>query len=79
MSLFYPVLQVLLLAIIDSARKDTDKVIRIGSHTIRHRRKQKWNISATTWTRVARVGLPIAFILCAIAIVVPGMVNALTA
>ena len=77
LSLFYPVLQVLLLVMIDSARKDTDKVIRIGSQNIKQ--KKKWKIKETTWIRVARLWLPISFILCAIAIVVPGMVYTLTA
>ena len=74
--LLYPVLQVLLLAIIDNVRKDSNKVIRIGSQVFEVKEK-KWKIGATTWITVARVGLPVLCLLSSLAILVPGIVNSL--
>ena len=63
--------QVLLLAIIDSARDGDDKVFRIDTKLIRI----KWKIGGKAWVKVARIGLPIAFLILALLIVVPGIVN----
>ena len=76
--LLYPVLQVLLLAIIDNVRKDNNKVIIIGNQSVEVKKK-KWTIGATTWIVVARVGLPLACLSSALAIVVPGIVNSMSA
>ena len=78
MVLIYPVMQVLLLAIIDSMRREEDKVIRIGNQWIRIKHK-KWKIGEKGWVRMARVGMPIAFLMSGLAIVAPGIVNTLTA
>ena len=71
-------MQVLLLAIIDSMRREEDKVIRIGNQWIRIKHK-KWKIGEKGWVRMARVGMPIAFLMSGLAIVAPGIVNTLTA
>ena len=63
----YPVLQVLLLAIIDSVSMDGDKVVWIGTQKVRIKHK-KWTIGEKGWLRIARVGLPTAFLLIALAI-----------
>ena len=72
--LIYPVLQVLLLAIIDSVSMDGDKVVWIGTQKVRIKHK-KWKIGEKGWLRIARVGLPIAFLLIALAIVAVGMMS----
>ena len=72
--LIYPVLQVLLLAIIDSVSMDGDKVVWIGTQKVRIKHK-KWTIGEKGWLRIARVGLPIAFLLIALAILVVGIVS----
>ena len=72
--LIYPVLQVLLLAIIDSVRKDGDNVVWIGTQKVRIKHK-KWKIGEKGWLRIARVGLPISFLLIALAILVVGIVS----
>ena len=71
-------MQVLLLAIIDSMRREEDKVIRIGNQWIRIKHK-KWKIGEKGWVRMARVGMPIAFLMNGLTIVAPGIVNTLTA
>ena len=71
MSLLYPVAQVLLLAVIDFARDRDDKVFRIDTKLIRI----KWKIGGKAWVKVARIGLPISFLILALLIVVPGIVN----
>ena len=72
--LIYPVLQVLLLAIIDSARKDENGVVMFGKQWVKIKRK-KWMIGAKGWTRVAKVGMPVAFLLIALAILAVGMLS----
>ena len=63
--------QVLLLAVIDFARDRDDKVFRIDTKLIRI----KWKIGGKAWVKVARIGLPISFLILALLIVVPGIVN----
>ena len=72
--LIYPVLQVLLLAIIDTVKKDENHVVRIGKQRVRIKHK-KWRIGEKGWLMIARVGLPVAFLFIALAIVVVGMVS----
>ena len=67
-------MQVLLLAIINSVRKDGDNVVWIGTQKVRIKHK-KWKMGEKGWLTIARMGLPIAFLLIALAIVVVGMVS----
>ena len=76
MVLIYPVLQVLLLAIIQTLSKGKDRVIRIGDHSVRIKPKL-WKIGEKGWLRIARVGLPIACLLIATTILVVGGVSVL--
>ena len=69
MSLCVPMAQVLLHAIIDDLRGDDKKM---GEET-----EKKWWKKASTWITIARVGLPVTYVLVALAIVVPGILNIL--
>ena len=72
MSLCVPMTQVLLHAIIDDLREDDNKVYRMGQEA-----EKKWYKKASNWITFARVGLPIAYVMVALAIVVPGILNKL--
>ena len=71
MSLCVPMTQVLLHAIIDDLRED-NKVFKMGQETAK-----KWYKKASSWTTIARVGLPVTYAVVALAIVVPGILNKL--
>ena len=74
MSLCVPMTQVLLHAIIDDLREDDNKLYyRRGQAT-----EKKWYNMASSWTTIARVGLPLTYVVVALAIVVPGILNILT-
>ena len=72
MSLCVPMIQVLLHAIIDDLRDDDNKVYKMGQET-----EKRWYKKATSWITFARVGLPVAYVVVALAIVVPGILNIL--
>ena len=73
--LLYPVMQVFLLALIDTARKEEeDEVIMMGNHC----NPKRWKVDEKGWVIVAKVIMPIAFIFSGILIVAPGIVNTLT-
>ena len=72
MSLCVPMTQVLLHAINDDLRKDDNKVYKMGQEA-----EKKWYKKASYWITFARVGLPIAYVMVALAIVVPGILNKL--
>ena len=72
MSLCVPMTQVLLNAIIDDLRGDDNKVSRMGQET-----DKKWWQKASAWITIARVGLPVTYVMVALAIVVPGILNIL--
>ena len=72
MSLCVPMTQVLLHAIIDDLRGDDNKVSRMGQEI-----DKKWWQKASSWITIARVGLPVTYVMVALAIVVPGILNIL--
>ena len=72
MSLCIPMTQVLLHTIIEHLRADKNKV-----HKMADMCHQKWYKDTSVWIRMARVGLPVAYMLGACAIVVPGIANIL--
>ena len=59
-------------------RKDSKKVIWIGNQSAELKEK-KWKIGENSWITVARVGVPVTCLLSALVIVVPGIVNSITA
>ena len=59
-------------------RKDSKKVIWIGNQSAEVMEK-KWKIGENSWITVARVGVPVTCLLSALVIVVPGIVNSITA
>ena len=74
MVLLYPVMQVFLLALIDTARKEEDEVIMMGNHC----NPKRWKVGEKGWVIIAKVIMPIEFIFSGIVIVAPGIVNTLT-
>ena len=72
MSLCIPMLQVLLHTIIDDLRTDDNKVFKMGEET-----EERWWKKSSSWIIIARVGLPVTYVLVALAIVVPGILNIL--
>ena len=72
MSLCVPMTQVLLHAIIDDLRGDDNKVFKMGEET-----EKKWWKKSSSWITIARVGLPVTYVMVALAIVVPGILNIL--
>ena len=64
--------QVLLHAIIDDLRGEENKVYRMGPEG-----EKKWWKKASAWITIARVGLPVTYVLVALAIIVPGIYNIL--
>ena len=71
MSLCVPMTQVLLHAIFDDLREDS-KVYKMGQEA-----EKKWYKKASSWIMIARVGLPLTYVVVASAIVVPGILNIL--
>ena len=59
-------------------RKDSKKVIWIGNQLAEVKEK-KWKIGENSWITVARVGVPVTCLFSALVIVVPGIVNSITA
>ena len=59
-------------------RKNRNKIIRIGNRSVEVKEK-KWKIGENSWITVARVGVPVTCLLSALVIVVPGIVNSMTA
>ena len=72
MSLCVPMIQVLLHAIIDELRGDDSKVFKMTEE-----KEKKWWKNTSVWITLARVGLPVAYVLVALAIVMPGILNIL--
>ena len=73
MSLCIPMIHVLLHAVIDDLRNDGDKVTKMGAAE-----KKRWWGKASVWSKFARVGLPLVYMLVAFAIVFPGILNIIT-
>ena len=70
MCLCVPMIQVLLHTIIDDLRDDENKVYKMENVN-----EKKWWKKASVWITIARVGLPLTYMLGALAIVVPGIIN----
>ena len=70
MSLCVPMTQVLLHAIIDDLRANDNKVFRV-----KEAKEKRWWEKTSVWIKIARVGLPVAYMMVALAIVVPGIIN----
>ena len=70
MCLCVPMIQVLLHAIIDDLRGDENKVFKMENVN-----EKKWWKRSSVWITIARVGLPLTYMLGALAIVVPGIIN----
>ena len=73
MNLCVPMIQVLLHSIIDDVRGNDDKVWRMGQAT----NDEKWWKKAYVWITIARVGLPVTYVLFALVIIMPGILNIL--
>ena len=71
MSLCIPAIEMLLHAIIAGLVRHDDKVFTV-SKTVPKRRP--W-MTTSFWVKISRVGLPIAYVVVALAIVLPGVVN----
>ena len=72
MSLCVPMIQVLLHAIIDKLRGEDSKIFKMTEE-----KEKKWWKNCSVWITLARVGLPVAYVLVALAIVMPGILNIL--
>ena len=70
MSLCIPMTQVLLHTIIGGLRANDNEVRNMANMN-----ENKWWKKASVWITIARVGLPMAYMLVALAIVVPGIIN----
>ena len=69
--------EVILLAIIDNLRGNDNKVFKINNKilNIPEAKDKRWWERASVWIAVARVALPVAYVLVALAIIVPGIIN----
>lgn len=72
MNLCVPMIQVLLHSIIDDMRSNDKKARKMGKIT-----EGIWWKKASLWITLARVGLPVTYVLVASAIVTPGIMNVL--
>ena len=69
--------EVILLAIIDNLRGNDNKVFKINNKmlSIPETKGKRWWERTSVWTAIARVALPVAYVLVALAIIVPGIIN----
>ena len=69
--------EVILLATIDNMRVNDNKVFKINNKilNIPEAKGKRWWKRASVWIAVARVALPVAYLLVALAIIVPGIIN----
>ena len=70
--LCFPILEVLLHTIIDDLRHGDDKVTFM---TAKDRGDKKWWRQTSLWIKFARIGMPITYLVIALAIFVPGILN----
>ena len=70
LSLCVPMTQVLLHSIIDDMGQKDNKDSRIGQET-----NEKWWKKVSVWITIARVGLPVTYMLAALFIIMPGILN----
>ena len=68
LSLCVPMTQVLLHSIIDDVGGKDSKDSRIGQVT-----NEKWWKKVSVWITIARVGLPVTYMLAALVIIMPGI------
>ena len=71
--------EVILLALIDNLRSNENKVFMINNKKLRMPEDEeiRWWKRAHSWTAVAKKGLPLAYLLLMLAIVMPGFINTL--
>ena len=76
-NLCVPMFEVILLAIIDNLKGNDNKVFKINNKmlSIPETKERRWWERASVWMAIAKVGLPVAYVLFALAIVVPGIIN----
>ena len=76
-NLCVPMLEVILHAIIDDLRCNENKVFKINNkvYPIPEEKERRWWERASVWIAFAKIGLPMAYMLVALAIVVPGIIN----
>lgn len=70
MCLWVPMTHVLIHAIIDDLRGINDKVFRFDQMT-----GEKWWNKAPVWVMIARIGLPVIYMVVALTIIMPGVLN----
>ena len=73
MSLCIPAWEMLLHAIIAGLMSTDHDVLEV-SNRMRVPKKRHW-MTVSFWVRISRVGLPIIYLVVALAIVLPGVVN----
>ena len=69
-NLCVPMIEVILHAIIDDLRGRENQVFKISEEI-----DMGWWKSMTVWITIAKIGLPIAYMMASLAIVVPGVIN----
>ena len=69
--------EVILIALIDNLRSNENKVFMVNNKKLRIPEDQgtRWWERAQVWTAVAKKGLPLAYLLVMLAIVMPGFIN----
>ena len=73
MSLCIPAIEMLLHAIIAGLVNNDDEVFQV-SNKMRVPKRRHW-MTTSFWVKISRVGLPITYVVVALAIVLPGVVN----
>ena len=63
-------IEVILHAIIDDLRGRENQVFKISEEL-----DMRWWKRMTVWITIAKIGLPIAYMMASLAIVVPGVIN----
>ena len=69
-NLCVPMIEVILHAIIDDLRGRENQVFKISEEI-----DMRWWKRMTVWITIAKIGLPIAYMMASLAIVVPGVIN----
>ena len=69
-NLCVPMIEVILHAIIDDLRGRETQVFKISEEI-----DMRWWKRMTVWITIAKIGLPIAYMMASLAIVVPGVIN----
>ena len=75
-NLCVPMVVIILLAIIDNLRSNENKVkTMIPKTMIPVEEGIKWWERASFWISIAKIGLPLAYMLVSLTIVMPGLIN----